>query len=211
MSDTEKRSNLVETIATILLAFAAVATAWTTYQSAQWRGQQASHTAKSTTARIESSTAFTRAGQLTQVDIATFTQWVNATVAGNTELADFYKARFRAEFTPAFDAWLATKPLTDPNAPKTPFEMSEYVVSENTKANELNTEATKQSAQAASSVERADNYMLAVVLFAASLFFAGISTKLRSIRHREALLALGVLIFLGTAIWLATLPVRLVS
>jgi hypothetical protein len=211
MSDLERRSNLLETVATILLAFAAVATAWTTYQSAQWRGQQASHTAKSTTARIESSTAFTHAGQLTQIDIATFTQWVNATVAGNTRLADFYRARFRTEFTPAFDAWLAAKPLTDPKAPKTPFEMSEYVVSENAKANDLDAEATRQSAQAASSLNRADNYMLAVVLFAAALFFAGISTKLRSVRHREVLLALGVIIWLGTAIWLATQPVRLVT
>jgi len=211
MNDTEKRSNLLETIATILLAVAAVATAWTTYQSAQWRGQQASHTAKSTAARVDSSTAFTRAGQLTQIDIATFTQWVNATVAGNTELADFYRERFRAEFTAAFDAWLATKPLTNPDAPKTPFEMSDYVVAENSKADALNAEATKQSALAASSLKRADNYMLAVVLFAASLFFAGISTKLRSLRHREALLALGVIIWLGTAIWLATLPIRLVT
>ena len=50
--------------------------------------------------------------------------------------------------------------------------------------------------------------MLAVVLFAVSLFFAGISTKLRSVGQREVLLALGVLLFLGTFIWIATLPVR---
>ena len=178
MSDTNGRSNLIETFATILLAVAAVATAWTTYQSTQWRGEQASHTSKSTTARIESSTAFTRAGQLTQIDIATFTQWVNATVAGDTKLADFYRSRFRDEFTPAFDAWLATNPLTNPDAPETPFAMPEYVVADAQKAEQLNREATRQATAASESVRRSDNYMLAVVLFAASLFFAGISTKL---------------------------------
>jgi hypothetical protein len=211
MSETKDRANLIETFATILLAFAAVATAWTTYQSTQWRGEQASHTSKSTAARIESSTAFTRAGQLTQIDVATFTQWVNATVAGDTELADFYRARFRDEFTPAFDAWIATDPLTNPDAPETPFAMPEYVIAEAQKAEQLNQEATRQATAAAESVRRSDNYMLAVVLFAAALFFAGISTKLRSLRHREVLIGLGALIFVSTTIWLATLPVRLVG
>ncbi len=51
--------------------------------------------------------------------------------------------------------------------------------------------------------------MLAVVLFASSLFFAGISTKLRTGRQREAILALGYLIFIGTVVWIATLPLAI--
>jgi hypothetical protein len=51
--------------------------------------------------------------------------------------------------------------------------------------------------------------MLAVVLFASALFFAGISTKLNSLRMRTAILGLGCVLFLGTAIWLATLPTQL--
>src|SRR4029453_8069306 len=104
-------------------------------------------------------TAFTRAGQLTQIDVATFTQWVNATVAGDTELADFYRARFRDEFTPAFDAWIAPDPLTNPDAPETPFAMPEYVIAEAQKAEQLNQEATRQATAAAESVRRSDNYM----------------------------------------------------
>jgi hypothetical protein len=48
--------------------------------------------------------------------------------------------------------------------------------------------------------------MLAVVLFASSLFFAGLSTKLETRTARITLLALGWAIFLGTAIWIATFP-----
>jgi len=94
----ERRERRVELFATILLAVAAVATAWSTYQSTQWRGQQAVSTSKGTAARIESSEAATRAGQLTQIDIATFVQWTDAHLARRRELASVRHAgvqRFR--------------------------------------------------------------------------------------------------------------------
>jgi len=203
-----RRLHRIELLSTVLLAVAAVATAWSTYQSTQWRGEQAADTAKATAARIQSSEFATRAGQLTQIDIATFVQWTNAHVAGNNELADFYRRRFRPEFQPAFDAWLATKPFTNPNAPLTPFAMPQYKVSEAVESAQLNAQAAMHTNDAEAANQRADDYVLAVVLLAAALFFAGISTKLHSQGQREALLALGWLIFLGTAIWLVTSPVQ---
>ena len=201
------RQRRVELLATILLAVAAVATAWSTFQSTRWRGEQTADYSKATAARIQSSEASTRAGQLTQVDIATFIQWVNASVAGDRTLADFYRRRFRAEFRPAFGAWLATHPRTNRSAPLTPFAMPQYRVAEAVKSQQLNTAAGTYADTAGTANQRSDNYVLAVVLFASSLFFAGISTKLRSLRQREVLLALGWAIFLGTAIWVATSPV----
>lgn len=203
----DRRQHRVELAATILLAVAAVATAWSTYQSTRWRGEQASDYSMATAARIQSSEASTRAGQLTQIDIATFIQWVDADVKGNQALARFYRRRFRTEFRPAFAAWIATNPRTNPKAPLSPFAMPQYRVAEAEKATRLNNEAGFHSDAAGKANTRSDNYVLAVVLFAASLFFAGISTKLRSLRQREALLALGWLIFLGTAVWVATSPV----
>jgi len=201
------RQRRVELLATILLAVAAVATAWSTYESTRWRGEQTADYSKATAARIQSSEASTRAGQLTQVDIATFIQWVNASVAGDQKLADFYRRRFRAEFRPAFGAWLATHPRTNRSAPLTPFAVPQYRVAEAVKSQQLNTAAGTYAETAGTANQRSDNYVLAVVLFASSLFFAGISTKLRSLRQREVLLALGWAIFLGTAIWVATSPV----
>ena len=208
MESLGRREHLVELFATILLAVAAVATAWSTYQSTQWRGEQAVSTSKGTAARIESSEAATRAGQLTQIDIATFVQWTNAHLTGDAELAEFYRHRFRPEFEPAFDAWLATKPFTNPDAPLTPFAMPEYRVSESVRSSELNAQAGRYADEAEAANQRADDYVLAVVLLASALFFAGISTKLHEERQREALLALGWLIFLGTAIWLGVSPVQ---
>ena len=207
----ERRRRRVELVATVLLATAAVAIAWSTYQSTQWRGEQAVDNAKASAARIQSSEASTRAGQLTQVDIATLTQWIDAYVAGNTELADFYRARFRDEFKPAFDAWVATNPRTNPDSPATPFAMPEYVVAEADEATRLNAVADARSAGASTANERSDKYMLAVVLFATSLFFAGMSTKVRSVRQQEVLVTLGVLIFIAAAVLLATFPMLFVT
>jgi hypothetical protein len=201
----------VEIFATLLLSVAALATAWSTYQAVSWRGEQAVHTSQATAARIESSEASTRAGQLTQIDIATFTQWVDATVGGKPGLATFYQQRFRDEFRPAFTAWLATHPLSSPDAPLTPFAMSQYRVADAEKATRLNDEAATESNAASDANKSADEHMLVVVLFGASLFFAGISTKLESRRLREVLLALGGLIFLGAIVWVVTIPVSLTS
>ena len=201
------RHHRVELLATVLLALAAVATAWSTYQSTRWRGVETIDFSKATAARIQSSEASTRAGQQTQVDIATYIQWVNADVAGDARLAAFYRKRFRPEFKPAFAAWLATNPRTDPQAPLSPFAMPQYRVAQATLSSQLNVAAGVHANEAATVNQRANNYMLAVVLFAAALFFAGISTKLHSLRQREALLTLGWIIFLGTAAWVATFPV----
>jgi hypothetical protein len=202
---TEGRHHRVELLATVLLACAAVATAWSTYQSTRWRGDQSANYSKATAARIQSSEASTRAGQLTQVDIATFIQWVDATVAGKPKLARFYRRRFRPEFRPAFAAWLATEPRTNPKAPLTPFAMPQYRVSEAEQARRLNAAAGVYADTAGAANDRADDYVLAVVLFAASLFFAGISTKLHELRQREVLLAIGWTIFVGTLVWVVVL------
>ena len=50
--------------------------------------------------------------------------------------------------------------------------------------------------------------MLAVVLFASSLFFAGLSVKLQGTLEQRVLLGLGSVVFVATLIWLSTLPVK---
>lgn len=191
----------------MLLAVAAVATAWSSYQSARWSGVQAIDFSKANAARVESTRASTEAGQLTQIDVLTFTQWVNAYAARDERLATFYFKRFRDEFKPAVNAWVATRPLQNANAPPTPFAMPQYKVAKQAEAEGLVSKAEAETAAARQSNQRSDNYVLAVVLFAVALFFAGISTKLNAPPQRLALLALGYTFFLGAAAWVATFPV----
>ena len=72
-----------------------------------------------------------------QVDVATFMQWVDAYARGETELVTFYRERFRPEFKPAFDAWIATKPLKTKGAPLTPFAMPQYRLAAKAEADRL--------------------------------------------------------------------------
>jgi hypothetical protein len=197
----------VEVLATVLLALAAVATAWSSYQASRWNGEQAKASGTTNRLRIESTNAADLANTQTEIDVATFTQWIDAYALRRTELADFYFKRFRREFKPAVNAWIATRPLKNFNAPLTPFAMPQYRLAARAEAERLNAEAELSSGRVLRNIQRSTNYVLGVVLFATALFFAGMSTKLQLRGARVALLSLGAAIFLGTLIWIATSPV----
>ena len=104
---------------------------------------------------------------------------------------------------------MATRPRENPKAPRSPFELPEYRLAANEEAEALEQQAADLGLVVARDVERADSYMLAVVLFAIALFFAALSTRLTSRDLQLALVAMGYVVFLGTAIWLATQPVSI--
>ena len=199
--------NRLELVAALLLALATVATAWSGYQSTRWNGEQSKATARANALRIDSAKAAGLANTQTEVDVATFTQWINAYAQKQTRLTDFYFDRFRDEFRPAVNAWVATRPLENPNAPLTPFAMPQYKLAARADAERLDAEAEISAAKARLDIQRASNYVLGVVLFASVLFFAGMSTRLGSPKIRVAMLALGCAVFLSTALWIATSPV----
>jgi len=201
------RRDWVEIAATVLLAFAAVATAWSSYQATRWNGEQAKTSGRVNKTRIEAARASDLANAQEQVDVATFMQWVDAYARGETELLNFYRERFREEFKPAFNAWIATKPLKTEGAPLTPFAMPQYRLAAKAEAGRLDRGAEELSAQVRRNIQRASNYVLGVVLFAVALFFAGMSTKLTAPGLRMTMLVVGYVIFVGTAVWIATSPV----
>ena len=197
----------LDILATVLLALATVATAWSGYQASRWNGEQAKASGRTNGLRIEAARAQGLAQAQTEVDVATFSSWADAYAHKDTLLADFYFKRFRKEFKPAVQAWIATRPLRNPDAPLTPFVMPEYKLQAREDANRLDAEAEASAAAVRLDIQRSSNYVLAVVLFAAALFFAGMSGKLPTPRVRVALLALGLITFVGTVAWLATFPV----
>ena len=207
MTDPTRADHRLELAATVLLALAAVATAWASYQSSRWHGQQAKAQSASIAARVESAKAAGVASRQAHIDVALFTQWVDAYERDESELAGFYRKRFREEFQPAFAAWIATRPRRNPDAPLSPFAMPEYRLAASEQADTLEARAAAFSTRVGTYIQRADNYVLAVVLFAAALFFAGISTRLHSRGPRTSILGLGYVLFVGTVVWLATFPI----
>jgi hypothetical protein len=199
----------VEVGATILLAFAAVATTWSSYQATRWNGEQAKTSGRVNKVRIEAARSAGLANSQQQVDVATFMQWVDSYARGEVKLERFYRARFRPEFSPAFDAWVATRPLKTRGAPLTPFAMPQYRLAARAEADRLDQTAETLAAEVRRDIQRSSNYVLGVVLFAVALFFAGMSTKLTAEGLRKAVLLVGAAIFVGTVIWIATFPVNI--
>jgi hypothetical protein len=203
------RASRVEVIVTVLLALAAVATAWSGYQANQWHGEQAIAFSRANAARVESTRASDLADAQTEIDVATFTQWVDAYARHETQLATFYRKRFRPKFQPAVAAWIATRPLKNADAPLTPFAMPNYRLEATAQADRLEMAAAASAAEASRDIRHANHYVLAVVLFSAALFFGGISTRLQRPRPRAVVLGIGCAVLVGTLAWVATFPLSI--
>lgn len=197
-----------ETYATILLSAAAVATAWCAFQASMWDGEQALHYAKAAGAGRQAGLHSVRADDLRQVDLATFMQFVDASIEDKTALARFYRNRFRPEFRPAVEAWLATDPFRNPTAPSHPFGMAEYRLEENRLAALAQARSDSVFAVAIRADGLSDHYVLATVFLANVLFFAGVADRIGGPRAARALLGIGTLFFLFAVARLVVLPVN---
>jgi hypothetical protein len=106
------------------------------------------------------------------------------------DLAAFYPQRFRPEFTTAFDAWLATHPLTDPDAPETPLAMSEYQPAAKTAAQDLDRQSESSAVVVSRNIQRPP------------------TTWFHGARLRTITLVVGCAVFLATASRVASMPVN---
>ena len=185
---------------------AAVATAWSGYQASRWNGEQAKAFSRANGARIESTRADPR--ERPDPDRRGHLHPVGRRLRAATrpELADFYRRRFRAEFKPAVNAWIATRPLTNPGAPLTPFAMPQYRLAARDEAERLEAAPRPVGEGAARTSSAPPTTSSGSCCSPPALFFAGISTKLRSPRAARALLARRAGL-LATVVWIATSPV----
>src|SRR5271167_4902028 len=197
----------LEIAATLLLAFATVGSAWSAYQSKRWGGLQMFSMVAANGARSEAVRLSDKASQLTSIDVSMFLQYASAVSSHQQQLADFILQRFRPEMKVAVDAWRATQPLKNPDAPPSPFAMKEYSLSTLQQADQMNRLALQKLNEAKAANTRADDYVLLTVLFASALFFGGIGTKMQLRSLRIVLLSLGVIVFAATAVTLISMPI----
>jgi len=204
--DDKNKSHSLEVIGAVVLASAALATAYASYQSELWDGEQAAHYAEANSLRVESTRASLRAGQLEGADLMTFGSWLSAYASREETLEDFYRRRFRPEFSHVFEAWIATRPALNPNAPPTPFAMPGYKLPEREEAYRLE----QQSHEAYETGQRAnqisDSFVLATVIFANALFFGGINQIPRGLLTRRILLGVSVASCVLGIVQIAMLP-----
>lgn len=199
---------VAEVIATIVLALATIATAWSGYQAARWGGVQSTSYSQAGALRTESTRSSTQAGQIGQVDIGLFANWINAFATDNQELATFYQERFRDDFKIAFEAWLATNPRNNPEAPDTPFSMPEYRISQAEDAARLETEAEEMFAAGSEANQTSDDYILNTVILASVLFLGGLVSRFKAMAARWVIIVFSLAILTYGLINIFSYPIE---
>jgi hypothetical protein len=142
------------------------------------------------------------------LDVLLFSQHLNARASSNEMLARFYADRFRGEAKQAFEAWMATQPFENSNAPAHPFVTNLYqprLLAE-ARVAEAESQGLWQQAGEAGRISR--SYVLITVLLATALFCAGTASRFEKPWVRRTTLALGLAAFVFAAARLLLLPMQ---
>jgi hypothetical protein len=224
--DGDHEGQTLELLTTILLAAATILTAWSAFQATKWSGVQANSYSQAGALRVESAKENTRFAAQGGVDAQTFLQWITAlgeeraidptasqAPDGSYEPAPesasgFIYLRMRDEFKPAIHEWVALRPLDNPDAPETPFDMPSYRPAAQRDATRLTAEAEATAAVARQANQRGDNYVMLTVVFASVLFFDSLSTKLNAPRNQWIMFGFATLLILAGIVTLLTFPVE---
>jgi hypothetical protein len=195
-----------ESIAAVTLGLAMLGSAWSGYQSSLWGSIQSFRIAEALATGRKAAERTVYANQLRGIDIILFERYVSALSQNNKQLADFLLQRFRPEFRPAFEAWLASGGPENPAAPATPFVMREYSLAPEKEAQQLRQQEDRKFAEARKANQLSDTYLLYTVLYSMVLFLSGITAAFERRKLRTGVLALSLITMATTSIALAFLP-----
>jgi hypothetical protein len=197
---------LLEVVEAIVLALVAICTAWSGYQAAKWDGLQDELYEQSTRLRVQAQGLAGRGGQEQIYDASTVTEWIKAESSGNHKLAQLFERRFRPEARIAFDAWVKTDPLNNPNAPPGPLLMKEYHNANLEESVKKADEATDAFERGTAARATSDKYVRVTVLLATVLLLVAISQRFRSHGVRLGLAVVAFLLLCFPLVRLVLLP-----
>ena len=207
-----------------ILAVATLLTAWSAFQATKWSGVQADNYSVAAGTRAEAVRAEADGDSQVNIDVEVFLAWLAAFHAeamadpdasrdasgvyqpDPTTLSGFLHDRFRDELLPAFDAWIAEKPILNPESSATPFDRPEYRVAKLEEAAALDAQADQYVALAREANQRGDNYVLVAVLFASVMLFAGIGSKMDTLRARVVLFTSAVVVLGASLVLVVFMP-----
>ena len=206
MADHAGVDRFVDLASLTLISVAAVLSAVCGYQAGRWDGEQSRLYSVANANHFLASETIGESDALTTINVALFLKYIDARHAGDQWEAQFIYRRFPPKMRKALDAWLATKPLTNPTAPLSPFAMRQYGQDARV-AEERDEQAATDDFNAAQTAHRhADDFALLTIIFAAVSFLAGISTKMVFPRH-AIIVGLGIIALIYGIVRLIGIPV----
>jgi hypothetical protein len=143
---------------------------------------------------------------LRNFDSSTFSAWFTAFTLNNPQKEAIAIRRFRPPFRVAFNAWMATNPLHNPNAPPGPTYMPLYKLPAQARANALDNEATAKFDGGTKDGVTGDNFVQITVFLAAVAVPGGHrrSFKLHGVRY--ALITFGSVLLIFAVVRQPGLP-----
>ena len=202
----ETRSDVVSIIEALLLAIVALLVGWSGFASTRWSTASRLTLAQSSSDRGQATRALLEAMEARNFDASTFNAWFAAYSIGNREAMRVAERRFRPEFAVAFEAWRATSPDTNANAPKGPTYLPQYKQPDAVRATALDAKADKEHLEGVHAAGNANDYARTTVYLATVLFLVGISRHFQVRAARFGLLAVGAVVLIFAVTSLATLP-----
>jgi len=202
----DRRDRLLSIVEAVLLSLVAVLAAYSGYAAAKWSTESSVSLAKASAERAKANRADLEALQLRTLDSVSFNAWFTAFTAGNVRAERIAERRLRPGYRPAFDAWLATDPAHNPNAPPGPAYMPEYVISQEVDANAFDRQAEAQFSKGSEAGATGDKYVRDTVFLATVLFLVGISSHFPLRSARYGLIAVGALLLVFAVVQLLGLP-----
>jgi hypothetical protein len=203
---TRDHDRTLSIIEAVMLAVVALLAAYTGYASAKWGTESSVRLASASAARTEANGAALDAQDTRNFDSTTFNTWFTAYVSGDTTAEAVAVRRFRPAFKVAFDAWLATDPFTNANAPPGPTYMPQYKQPELATSVALDNQATEEYTLGVQAGSNSDNYVRDTIYLATILFLIGISGHFRFFRIRVGLVVLGGLMLIVAVVQIVTSP-----
>ncbi|MGZ3496135.1 MAG: hypothetical protein ACXWNK_17255 [Vulcanimicrobiaceae bacterium] len=202
----DRVDRIVDIVTVILISLATVASAWCGYQAARWGELQTLNYSRANAARVEASIAAGRSSAIRLLDVGLFVQYEGAVFEHKDRFAEFLRHRFTPELRKAVDVWLASKPLTNPRAPLSPFAMAEYHVRSDDAFAAASKRADALTEEGHRANQQSDAYVYLTVLFASVSFLGGVGGRLRYPWHM-VLTAIGTALLVIAAFTILRYPV----
>jgi hypothetical protein len=202
----ESKSKWIETASVIMLGVIMIAISYSSYEAHLWSGIQTFLLRDVNKDSLQTAKEELSQGQHTSIDVLTFTQYSNALIRNDQNLSNFYYQRFTPEMKLAVDAWLQTDPLKNPNAPSSPFVMSEYNRTHVLLAQQFEEKTNLELQQAQQANENSSNYVFLSVLYSSALFIDGVIGRTSNKKLGHILLYITMTITVIATIILIQIP-----
>ncbi len=190
----------------VLLSIVTLTAAWSGYSAAKWNTESSLRLAKGNAMRAKANRAFQESLTFRSEDAADFNAWFAAYLSGNKQDQLVAERRFRTQYDVAFKAWLATRPFTNPNAPKGPQYMPQYKPTGAALSKRLDEEADELYAKGHHAGETSDKYIRVTVILASVLFLVGLSSHFPFRSVRIGLVIVGTVLLILAGVQLLQLP-----